>query len=109
VIPLKYKKVSRSLTHSFAPRSNFGVKVVMAGVLYENKVVSSSAINGNVKAGGSDGGDVFVRMAIFVIGEWVRSVTAFALSGDAIFLGDDCVCVVFASDSDESNVFDYLV
>jgi hypothetical protein len=78
------------LTHSFAPRSNFGVKVVMAGVLYKNKVVLSSAINGNVKAGGAVGGDVLVRLAIFVIREWVRSVTASALSGDAIFLGDDC-------------------
>jgi hypothetical protein len=68
------------------------VKVVMAGVLYENKVVSSSAINGNVKAGGLVGGDVFVRLAIFVTGEWVRSVTA--LSGDAIFLGDDCWLLV---------------
>jgi hypothetical protein len=63
------------------------VKVVMAGVLYENEDVSSCAINGK-KFDESVGGDVFSRVAIFVIGDWVRSVTA--LSGDAIFLGDDC-------------------
>jgi hypothetical protein len=32
----------------------------------------------------------FSRLAIFVIGDWVRSVTLSALSGDAIFLCDDC-------------------
>jgi hypothetical protein len=48
----------------------------MAGVLYENKAVSSGVINGNVKADRSVGGDVFARLAIFVIGELVRSVTS---------------------------------
>jgi hypothetical protein len=59
----------------------------MAGVLYENEDVSSIAINGN-KFDGPVGGDVFPRVAIFVIGDWVRSRTSFALSGDAVFLGD---------------------
>jgi hypothetical protein len=61
----------------------------MAGVIYENKAVSSGAINGNVKADGLVGGDVFARLAIFVIRELVRSVTSTVLSSESIFLGDD--------------------
>jgi hypothetical protein len=61
------------------------VKVVMAGVLYEWKAVSSVAINGYVLADGSVGGDVSARLAIFVIGELTRPVKA----TDSIVLGDD--------------------
>jgi hypothetical protein len=64
------------------------VKVVRAGVLYENEDGSSCAING-YKFQGSVGGAVRPRVAIFVIGDWVRSRTSPAVCGDAVSRGDD--------------------
>jgi hypothetical protein len=51
--------------------------------------MSCDTRNGNVWADGLGGGDLFVRLAIGVIGEWTRSVKTTVLSGDSRACGDD--------------------
>jgi hypothetical protein len=89
-------KVSRSLTHWFGPRSNFGLKLAMGGVLYECKVMSCDARNGNVWADGLGGGVAPAKLLIDLIGEWTSSENGTVFSGDSATRGETFLLPVLA-------------